>query len=163
MKLTRIALFVLVAAMLLCTVGCAKTTEQEGALTVNGEAVQDVTVLFCREKREEYVTLPLLAVLEKIGCEIERNDAGQITVTPCGTAERAVYTLDMQKETLTSENQSNVLMPAPGTKNYICSFTDTDVTVDIVTFKSVCFWMGMDVTVDYDFEEKTVSIDCTQS
>jgi hypothetical protein len=54
-------------------------------------------------------------------------------------------------------------MPAPGTKNYVCSFTDTDVTVDIVTFKSVCFWMGMDVTVDYDFEEKTVSIDCTQS
>ena len=164
MKLTRIALFVLVAAMLLCTVGCAKTTEQEGALTVNGEAVQDVTVLFCREKREEYVTLPLLAVLEKIGCEIERNDAGQITVTPCGTAEATVFILDMQKQTMVTEDHplNNILMPAPGATRYVCLFTESDVTVDDVTFKSVCFWMGLDITVDYDFDGKTISVECAQ-
>ena len=36
MKLTRIALFVLVAAILLCTVSCAKRTPKDGRLVENG-------------------------------------------------------------------------------------------------------------------------------
>ena len=56
MKLTRIAPLVLVAAILLCTVSCAKQKPKEGRLVVNGTELEE-TVMFVSDERMEFMQM----------------------------------------------------------------------------------------------------------
>ena len=162
MKSSRIVLLAVVGVIVVASVIVAgvlffSEKEQEGILLINEHEMQGANVTFFWKGTDQYVTLPLLVVLQEAGCLIEWETPELVYIT----ANEITYTLDYQSKTLTTEEKSHhhdLLTPAPGTKNYVCSFTDTDVIIDLVTLHSICSWMEIPITVDHDFKQQTVNI-----
>lgn len=162
MKIRRIALFsficiIVIAFAIISSLLLFSEKEKEGTLLINEHEIPGTNVTFFQKGTDQYVTLPLLVVLQEAGCLIEWETPELVYIT----ANEITYALDYQSKTLTTEEKSHhhdLLTPAPGTKNYVCSFTDTDVIIDSVTLHSICSWMDIPITVDYDFKQQTLSI-----
>jgi hypothetical protein len=163
MKLTRIALFVLVAAMLLCTVSCAKRTPKEGRLVVNGTELEE-TVMFVSDERMEF-TVQLLPVLEGYGfsCEYVSDDLTVITKGDC------LYHLSLTDLTLYLISSSayepdeeiphiNLLRPPVGAKSkeHPIVREGNDVIVDMVTILAVLTSMQEKANIRYSYEDGEV-------
>ena len=163
MKLTRIALFVLVAAILLCTVSCAKRTPKEGRLVVNGTELEE-TVMFVSDENMEF-TVQLLPVLEGYGfsCEYVSDDLTVITKGDC------LYYLSLNDLTLYLISSSayepdeeiphiNLLRPPVGAKSKEHSIVreGNDVIVDMVTILAVLTSMQEKANIRYSYEDGEV-------
>jgi hypothetical protein len=163
MKLTRIALFVLVAAMLLCTVSCAKRTPKAGRLVVNGTELEE-TVMFVSDERMEF-TVQLLPVLEGYGfsCEYVSDDLTVITKGDC------LYHLSLTDLTLYLISSPaygsdegiphiNLLRPPVGAKSkeHPIVREGNDVIVDMVTILAVLTSMQEKANIRYSYEDGEV-------
>lgn len=163
MKLTRIALFVLVAAILLCTVSCAKRTPKEGRLVVNGTELEE-TVMFVSDERMEF-TVQLLPVLEGYGfsCEYVSDDLTVITKGDC------LYHLSLNDLTLYLISSPayepdeeiphiNLLRPPVGAKykEHPIVREGNDVIVDMVTILAVLTSMQEKANIRYSYEDGEV-------
>ena len=164
MKLTRIALFVLVAAMLLCTVGCAKQTPKEGRLVVNGTELEE-TVMFVSDENMEF-TVQLLPVLEGYGfsCEYVSDDLTVITKGDC------LYHLSLNDLTLYLISSPayepdeeiphiNLLRPPVGAnaEEHPIVREGNDVIVDMVTILAVLTSMQEKANIRYSYEDVEVN------
>ena len=163
MKLTKIALFVLVAAILLCTVSCAKRTPKEGRLVVNGTELEE-TVMFVSDEKMEF-TVQLLPVLEGYGfsCEYVSDDLTVITKGDC------LYHLSLTDLTLYLISSSayepdeeiphiNLLRPPVGAKSkeHPIVREGNDVIVDMVTILAVLTSMQEKANIRYSYEDGEV-------
>ena len=163
MKLTRIAPLVLVAAILLCTVSCAKRTPKEGRLVVNGTELEE-TVMFVSDERMEF-TVQLLPVLEGYGfsCEYVSDDLTVITKGDC------LYHLSLTDLTLYLISSSayepdeeiphiNLLRPPVGAKSkeHPIVREGNDVIVDMVTILAVLTSMQEKANIRYSYEDGEV-------
>ena len=163
MKLTRIALFVLVAAILLCTVSCAKRTPKEGRLVVNGTELEE-TVMFVSDEKMEF-TVQLLPVLEGYGfsCEYVSDDLTVITKGDC------LYHLSLNDLTLYLISSPayepdeeiphiNLLRPPVGAKSkeHPIVREGNDVIVDMVTILAVLTSMQEKANIRYSYEDGEV-------
>lgn len=159
MKVAKIALIIFLSMMciiLAVIVYMQFSFEREGTMIINGEEIQDVKVSFVQNRKNQYVLVPLLTVLQKAGYNVERETPEKVNITIGGT----IYTLDFQNKALMKgeDINNNLLTPAPGCNYYVCSFTDTDVIIDNVTLKSVCSFMEIPITIDIDFKQQMISI-----
>ena len=163
MKLTRIAPLVLVAAILLCTVSCAKQKPKEGRLVVNGTELEE-TVMFVSDERMEF-TVQLLPVLEGYGfsCEYVSDDLTVITKGDC------LYHLSLTDLTLYLISSSayepdeeiphiNLLRPPVGAKSkeHPIVREGNDVIVDMVTILAVLTSMQEKANIRYSYEDGEV-------
>ena len=163
MKLTRIAPLVLVAAILLCTVSCAKRTPKEGRLVVNGTELEE-TVMFVSDERMEF-TVQLLPVLEGYGfsCEYVSDDLTVITKGDC------LYYLSLNDLTLYLISSPayepdeeiphiNLLRPPVGAKSkeHPIVREGNDVIVDMVTILAVLTSMQEKANIRYSYEDGEV-------
>ncbi|MBQ4112872.1 MAG: hypothetical protein IJD38_08755 [Clostridia bacterium] len=160
MKLTRIAPLVLVAAILLCTVSCAKRTPKEGRLVVNGTELEE-TVMFVSDERMEF-TVQLLPVLEGYGfsCEYVSDDLTVITKGDC------LYHLSLTDLTLYLISSSayepdeeiphiNLLRPPVGAKSkeHPIVREGNDVIVDMVTMQGILVSMQEKAFTHFSYED----------
>ena len=160
MKLTRIAPLMLVAAILLCTVSCAKRTPQEGRLVVNGTELEE-TVMFVSDERMEF-TVQLLPVLEGYGfsCEYVSDDLTVITKGDC------LYHLSLIDLTLYLISSSayepdeeiphiNLLRPPVGAKSkeHPIVREGNDVIVDMVTMQGILVSMQEKAFTHFSYED----------
>ena len=160
MKLMRIAPLVLVAAILLCTVSCAKRTPKEGRLVVNGTELEE-TVMFVSDERMEF-TVQLLPVLEGYGfsCEYVSDDLTVITKGDC------LYHLSLTDLTLYLISSSayepdeeiphiNLLRPPVGAKSkeHPIVREGTDVIVDMVTMQGILVSMQEKAFTHFSYED----------
>ena len=160
MKLTRIVLFVLVAAMLLCTVACAKQTPKEGRLVVNGTELEE-TVMFVSDENMEF-TVQLLPVLEGYGfsCEYVSDDLTVITKGDC------LYHLSLNDLTLYLISSPayepdeeiphiNLLRPPVGAKSkeHPIVREGNDVIVDMVTMQGILVSMQEKAFTHFSYED----------
>lgn len=160
MKLTRIAPLVLVAAILLCTVSCAKRTPKEGRLMVNGTELEE-TVMFVSDERMEF-TVQLLPVLEGYGfsCEYVSDDLTVITKGDC------LYHLSLTDLTLYLISSSayepdeeiphiNLLRPPVGAKSkeHPIVREGNDVIVDMVTMQGILVSMQEKAFTHFSYED----------
>lgn len=160
MKIAKIVL--IISVILMCIIGgiisymhFSFPKTKDGILVINDVERRDVKISFCQNEKKQYIMIPLLTVLQEIGCDIERETSEQVYIT----INSITYILDLKKETLYEEsNDVNLLIPAPGIKNFVCSFTETDVIVDNVTFKSLCSYMEIPINIDIDFKNQIYTI-----
>ena len=160
MKLMRIAPLVLVAAILLCTVSCAKRTPKEGRLVVNGTELEE-TVMFVSDERMEF-TVQLLPVLEGYGfsCEYVSDDLTVITKGDC------LYHLSLTDLTLYLISSSayepdeeiphiNMLRPPVGAKSkeHPIVREGNDVIVDMVTMQGILVSMQEKAFTHFSYED----------
>ena len=160
MKLMRIAPLVLVAAILLCTVSCAKRTPKEGRLVVNGTELEE-TVMFVSDERMEF-TVQLLPVLEGYGfsCEYVSDDLTVITKGDC------LYHLSLTDLTLYLISSSayepdeeiphiNLLRPPVGAKSkeHPIVREGNDVIVDMVTMQGILVSMQEKAFTHFSYED----------
>ena len=160
MKLTRIAPLVLVAAILLCTVSCAKRTPKEGRLVVNGTELEE-TVMFVSDERMEF-TVQLLPVLEGYGfsCEYVSDDLTVITKGDC------LYYLSLNDLTLYLISSPayepdeeiphiNLLRPPVGAKSkeHPIVREGNDVIVDMVTMQGILVSMQEKAFTHFSYED----------
>ena len=163
MKLTRIALFVLVAAILLCTVSCAKRTPKEGRLVVNGTELEE-TVMFVSDEKMEF-TVQLLPVLEGYGfsCEYVSDDLTVITKGDClyhlSLTDLTLYLISSPAYEPDEEiPHINLLRPPVGAKSkeHPIVREGNDVIVDMVTILAVLTSMQEKANIRYSYEDGEV-------
>ena len=163
MKLTRITLFVLTAAILMCTVACAKQAPKSGRLVVNGTELEE-TVVFVSDENMEF-TVQLIPVLEGYGfsCEYVSEDLTVITKGDC------LYHLSLKDLTLylisspayESDEEIphiNLLRPPVGAKSQEHPIVreGNDVIVDMVTILAVLMSMQENANIRYSYEDGEV-------
>lgn len=163
MKLTRIAPLVLVAAILLCTVSCAKRTPKEGRLVVNGTELEE-TVMFVSDERMEF-TVQLLPVLEGYGfsCEYVSDDLTVITKGDClyhlSLTDLTLYLISSPAYEPDEEiPHINLLRPPVGAKSkeHPIVREGNDVIVDMVTILAVLTSMQEKANIRYSYEDGEV-------
>ena len=160
MKLTRIALFVLVVAILLCTVSCAKQTPKEGRLVVNGTELEE-TVMFVSDERMEF-TVQLLPVLEGYGfsCEYVSDDLTVITKGDClyhlSLTDLTLYLISSPAYEPDEEiPHINLLRPPVGAKSkeHPIVREGNDVIVDMVTMQGILVSMQEKAFTHFSYED----------
>ena len=163
MKLTRIAPLVLVAAILLCTVSCAKRTPKEGRLVVNGTELEE-TVMFVSDERMEF-TVQLLPVLEGYGfsCEYVSDDLTVITKGDClyhlSLTDLTLYLISSPAYEPDEEiPHINLLRPPVGAKSkeHPIVREGNDVIVDMVTMQGILVSMQEKANIRYSYEDGEV-------
>lgn len=160
MKLTRIAPLVLVAAILLCTVSCAKRTPKEGRLVVNGTELEE-TVMFVSDERMEF-TVQLLPVLEGYGfsCEYVSDDLTVITKGDClyhlSLTDLTLYLISSPAYEPDEEiPHINLLRPPVGAKSkeHPIVREGNDVIVDMVTMQGILVSMQEKAFTHFSYED----------
>ena len=160
MKLTRIAPLVLVAAILLCTVSCAKRTPKEGRLVVNGTELEE-TVMFVSDERMEF-TVQLLPVLEGYGfsCEYVSDDLTVITKGDClyhlSLTDLTLYLISSPAYDPDEEiPHINLLRPPVGAKSkeHPIVREGNDVIVDMVTMQGILVSMQEKAFTHFSYED----------
>ena len=160
MKLTRIAPLVLVAAILLCTVSCAKRTPKEGRLVVNGTELEE-TVMFVSDERMEF-TVQLLPVLEGYGfsCEYVSDDLTVITKGDClyhlSLTDLTLYLISSPAYEPDEEiPHINLLRPPVGAKSkeHPIVREGNDVIVDMVTMQGILVSMQEKAFTHLSYED----------
>ncbi len=160
MKLTRIAPLVLVAAILLCTVSCAKRTPKEGWLVVNGTELEE-TVMFVSDERMEF-TVQLLPVLEGYGfsCEYVSDDLTVITKGDClyhlSLTDLTLYLISSPAYEPDEEiPHINLLRPPVGAKSkeHPIVREGNDVIVDMVTMQGILVSMQEKAFTHFSYED----------
>ena len=160
MKLTRIAPLVLVAAILLCTVSCAKLTPKEGRLVVNGTELEE-TVMFVSDERMEF-TVQLLPVLEGYGfsCEYVSDDLTVITKGDClyhlSLTDLTLYLISSPAYEPDEEiPHINLLRPPVGAKSkeHPIVREGNDVIVDMVTMQGILVSMQEKAFTHFSYED----------
>ena len=160
MKLTRIAPLVLVAAILLCTVSCAKRTPKEGRLAVNGTELEE-TVMFVSDERMEF-TVQLLPVLEGYGfsCEYVSDDLTVITKGDClyhlSLTDLTLYLISSPAYEPDEEiPHINLLRPPVGAKSkeHPIVREGNDVIVDMVTMQGILVSMQEKAFTHFSYED----------
>lgn len=148
---------VFITALLFLFAGCGRIDEKaaKGTMIVDGDIITNDEIVFYKSKKDEYVQVPLLLVLGKAGCYIERETPELVYIINKGKK----YVLDFESKALTAEDEkNNLLISAPGSNHFICTFTYEDVLVDNVTLKSICYFMNVSASIRIDFGQKTISI-----
>ena len=160
MKLTRIAPLVLVAAILLCTVSCAKRTPKEGRLVVNGTELEE-TVMFVSDERMEF-TVQLLPVLEGYGfsCEYVSDDLTVITKGDClyhlSLTDLTLYLISSPAYEPDEEiPHINLLRPPVGAKSkeHPIVREGNDVIVDMVTMQGILVSMQEKAFTHFSYKD----------
>lgn len=160
MKLTRIVPLVLVAAMLLCTVSCAKRTPKEGRLVVNGTELEE-TVMFVSDERMEF-TVQMLPVLEGYGfsCEYVSDDLTVITKGDClyhlSLTDLTLYLISSPAYGSDEEiPHINLLRPPVGAKSkeHPIVREGNDVIVDMVTMQGILVSMQEKAFTHFSYED----------
>lgn len=160
MKLTRIAPLVLVAAILLCTVSCAKRTPKEGRLVVNGTELEE-TAMFVSDERMEF-TVQLLPVLEGYGfsCEYVSDDLTVITKGDClyhlSLTDLTLYLISSPAYEPDEEiPHINLLRPPVGAKfkEHPIVREGNDVIVDMVTMQGILVSMQEKAFTHFSYED----------
>lgn len=126
-------------------------------LIVNGQDITDGNYLEVH-KNEKYTLLPVTAVLESLGAEVNWTNE---TIADIIFNER-VYVLDLEKISLVEKDDKyaiDYLIPAPGGEMY-CRVIDGELLLDDLTFKGSVMQMGMEtmVRVNVDHENHIIEI-----
>jgi len=125
---------------------------QSGTLNVNGVDVTTENVMI----RPYYAELPLTEVLKGLGMNIDwlDNDTAKITYGD------KTYILKLSEVSLSEVGNSgyNVLVPAPGSKDWFYKVLDRELVFESNTIKSALSLMGIKIHIDIDSDGLIVSI-----
>lgn len=156
-------IMVLFSLVLVLAVGSAavvhavrsRTQTVEAQVVVNGRET-GIQVQISSNDYAVYSELPLVAVLRELGAEIEWIHDQEAEVT----LEDAAYVLNLTDTTFCeAENEYNLLIPAPGSRNFSCRVLEQEVMVDDITLKSVLMLMDISAYVHNRAEERQVDIE----
>ena len=120
-----------------------KSNEYTGTLYVNGQEIDDASVIFT----EDYIAIPLLKVLKNINCDIQWIDSNSATIE----YGESRYTLVISEFSLVDSSASNLIQPICGGKMYRHAFS-ADLVLDDATLRIVLHHIDpqLDIAIGQD-------------
>ena len=145
---------ILVAALIALTLWLVLRDNESPRLLVNDKRVRTEHVTI---NESGTATLPLVAVIEALGYEVEWKDENTCT----WTAASKLYTLSISERTLYEDGKTDLLAPARAadTLPYSCEAVEGDVVVDNITLWSILLRMDHDLLVYVHFNENRVTVE----
>lgn len=130
----------------------------DAELFVNGEET-GIHVQISSSDTRIYSMLPLIAVMQELGSDVEWMDSNQATVDFRGVT----FLLNLEEHTFFKEGtDSNLLIPAPGSTTFSCTVQESEIMLDDNTLHSVLTLMRIPAYIHNRPEERQVYIIITE-
>ena len=147
--------FILIMFCVICLAVPHKALHEEASfrqasLIVNRKLV-DTEINIC----EDLAVLPLIRILDELGATINSIDGNELKII----YDNRAFFLNEENQTLIEEGSTiNLLMPAPGSKCFICKVSNDDILMDDLSLKITLQCMGINVHVHHRTNEAIVEI-----
>ena len=98
--------------------------------------------------QKKYAKLPLIAIVETLGCDVEWYNKNKVTIT----FDNNVYILNPVEKTLKKKGDSfNIISIPPGTKhNGYYQIEKNEIIIDSDSIRHFINLLGAKITIDYD-------------
>ena len=123
-----------------------------GAVSLNGEVVESLPAFVGSSD----VRLPFMQIVQLLGMTVESKEDGLVYITNCD--DPYVLTLSPEIVLVKQGDDSNLMLPPPGSSSYYCQYEMDDVFVDDATLSSALFFMGVTIHYAIDYEIPKIEI-----